>query len=175
MEDKDEYLQPTCEQNLEGLELVRQQVIELGATGFPCSLLLVLSGHEGDWRLAYGELIFGLEAEDDVDWNWSNFRLIHRNIDHEDIMRMLEELFSSGNLAISVSEIFEAQGDLKAGPVRRSASKLHRADWPVRIFGYHLADGYGGDLPKDDLVGHDLPYYPDARSAIAQRAIWAID
>ncbi len=169
MNETEDIRRSTSERNFEHL---REQAVELGVAGSPSSLLLALSKDGVEWRLAYGELVLGLETKDDIDWNWSNFRLVHKTIDQEDALELLERLFSEGSLAISKSESIGVSGELRNGIRRRSASKRHGADWPVRIYGYHLDNTCRGALHRDDLFGHGLPYYPDARVAIAHRAIW---
>ncbi len=156
----------------EKFEHLKDQAVELAGGGSPSSILLALSKEGDEWRLAYGELVLGMEAPGDIDWNWSDFRLIHKTIGQEDALELVDRLVSGGSLAISKSESIDASGELKDGIRRRSASNRHRANWPVRIYGYLLDNNCRGTLSHDDLFEHGLPYYPDVSVAIAHRAIW---
>ncbi|MHA2065508.1 MAG: AlbA family DNA-binding domain-containing protein, partial [Candidatus Thorarchaeota archaeon] len=175
MEQFNSSLERHAKTNERTLGTLRNWAKKLALTERPSTLLLALSMREKEWRLAYGELVFGLSLEEEVDWAWPEFRLIHRQIDSKDGLKLLDDLCTTGYLNLSDSDRISAPGNFtKAYRPSDSANQYLKVDWPIRTFEFDTENIFLGDMSGEDLTGKDLPYFPDSKTALYSRTIQSI-
>jgi hypothetical protein len=175
MQDVEEMIEKHRKGNEVNLEIFKQRVKETGSMGTSCSLLLGLSKKKDEeWKLAYGELVFGQDVADTFDDAWPRFRIIHRSVSPETAFKVVEQLCTAGSIALSDTETVPAAGGLiEDRRPSHSGSKQFKTDWPVHSLAFQVdSPCLGSIMLREPLVDFSLPFYPEPAAALAEHAIW---